>query len=66
VDLNFLDFQADVENSDRGQGDQFTALRSGRLRLADLRDLLIQHYDHVAAATTRALVPLNQLYLPVD
>jgi len=35
------------------------------LNLADLRDLLLQHYDR-ADATTRALVPLKQLYLPVD
>ena len=35
------------------------------LNLADLRDLLIQHYDQVDAST-RALVPLRQLYLPVD
>ncbi len=35
------------------------------LNLADLRDLLIEQYDRVDAAT-RALVPLRQLYLPVD
>jgi restriction system protein len=35
------------------------------LNLADLRDLLIDHYEKVDSAT-RALVPLRQLYLPVD
>lgn len=35
------------------------------LHLADVRDLLIEHYDNVDAAT-RALVPLRQIYWPVD
>jgi len=35
------------------------------LHLADVRDLLIEHYDDVDAAT-RALVPLRQIYWPVD
>jgi restriction system protein len=35
------------------------------LTLADLRDLLIEHYDQVDAST-RGLVPLRQIYWPVD
>jgi len=35
------------------------------LTLADLRDLLIEHYDNVDAAT-RSLVPLRQIHWPAD
>jgi restriction system protein len=35
------------------------------LTLAELRDLLIEHYDKVDAPT-RSLVPLRQIYWPAD